>query len=91
MLELLTADLTTITVGGLGLSTFLMFATQALKGLIPDKYIGFKVFVPFLLGLIAGFAIFPISSFSSFFVTILGGLFIGLLTTGEYRMFNPVK
>jgi len=91
MLELLPADLQTITIGGLGLSTFLMLVTQALKGFIPDKWANFKVYLPFIFGLLASFALMPVSTFSSLFSAVLVGLFFGIAATGEYRMIDPVK
>lgn len=86
MLEILPTDLTTITVGGIGLPILIVFLTQALKGLIPSKLISLKPLVPFVLGLVVGFIILGLNP-----MALLGGLFLGLVATGEYRMVNPVK
>jgi hypothetical protein len=84
MLELLPTDLTTITIGGIGLPVLLVFLTQSLKGLLPEKLVGLKPYVPFLLGILMSFVIMGISP-----IAFLGGLFLGLVATGEYRMVNP--
>jgi hypothetical protein len=74
-------DLTTLTVGGIGLPVLVMFFTQAIKGVVPDKL---HTVLPYIVGVV--FALFALG-FQP--INALVGVALGLIATGEYRIVNP--
>ena len=74
-------DLLKITVGGVGLPVLLVFFTQAIKGFIPEKA---RPLIPMIVGILFAFLLFGLTV-PAFF----GGLALGILANGEYKLAKP--
>lgn len=76
-------ELNTLTVGGIGLSVLLVFLTQAIKGWIPSR---FHTVIPLILGIVVSLVLFGLTK-----EAFVGGLVLGIIATGEYRVVHPPK
>lgn len=87
-LQTLFLTLLTISFGGISIGTLDSLLVNAIKGFFSDKW---SPVLPYIIGVIFGFAILGVPSWIYIGWDFIAGLFIGAVATGGYRYVNPVE
>ena len=85
-LQTLFLTLLTISFGGISIGTLVSLFVNAIKGFFSDKW---HPVLPYIVGVVIGFAILGVPSWIYIGWDLIAGLFIGALATGGYRYVNP--
>ena len=82
-MDFLTIYLTTWAISGIPISALVIMLTNILKELFPKSW---SKILPFIVGIILSLLSFGLS-----FPNVFGGIILGALATGGYRLIKPLK
>ena len=80
-MDLINIDLVSASVGGISVSALVVLLTNAIKGLLPEKFV--KP-LPYIVGVVVVLIVMGLS-----WANVGVGLILGALATGGYRLVKP--